>query len=724
MNEIIMKNGIFYMNGKRTFLLSADYPYYRDDPANWGDRLEKLKAAHIGIVSFYVPWRHHAVNGRIDFTGETRPNRNVKAFIRLCAEKGLLALLKPGPFIHAETDYGGLPDFVSPEQAEAIDPMLNGRGERRKWHKELPAPTDPAFEGMVRDWFGIVDRELIRPNAYPAGPIVALQILNEGVYSDAQHEVTDYDYSVSSKARFRQFIERKYGSIASYNEAHRTEFADYEEIEPPAAPGNVEKEEDLLAYLDWAEYQSDYMRRLYEEWGAAIRTELPYILNLNPPHDRPEGYDDWFNRLEIEKFAGQNYGYTNWIGVVSHDASAFNRYLLLTKRGRGPNLEENWGFSKLYDYRYRYTAIPFFQTVMAVAGGATGYNIYTAVGTDQWDDGIDTMQEKPYPDCSPIGETGELTPKYRSMKLLNRYFARFGEELLGCESPMPVAWGVYNGYAQLACWGMDERIAKLGRRPAHVGKDGFDRFQAAVRSVNMDYAMLNLADGAPSAERYPVLALAGGFFMAEQVQRDLAAYVRSGGKLALVGDVPALDERMRPCATLREALFGEAPPKDGVYAVGTGAVAYREANLLAAEGSSGAFLELLAELGAKPELESDAQVWVHRDGERDISHFFVLGLKEEAWTYRVRHGDVELEVRLPAKSSAIVRVEGGRLAAGVVKGLHEFEQSYAAPQIRCGDRTVEADAPCDLYFERTDSSEPEWEAVGLNPDDEIRVRSL
>jgi len=40
-----MKDGIFYLNKKPVFVTSADYPYYRDDPRNWDDRLKKIKAA-------------------------------------------------------------------------------------------------------------------------------------------------------------------------------------------------------------------------------------------------------------------------------------------------------------------------------------------------------------------------------------------------------------------------------------------------------------------------------------------------------------------------------------------------------------------------------------------------------------------------------------------------------------------------------------------------------
>jgi hypothetical protein len=43
-------------------------------------------------------------------------------------------------------------------------------------------------------------------------------------------------------------------------------------------------------------------------------------------------------------------------------------------------------------------------------------------------------------------------------------------------------------------------------------------------------------------------------------------------------------------------------------------------------------------------------------------------------------------------------VANGKLSAGIVKGIHEFEQSYVAPIIRSGQETVNASEPCDLFF--------------------------
>jgi beta-galactosidase len=111
-----IRDGIARIHGQNRFLNSTDYPYFRDDARNWSDRLDKLKALGHEFITCYFPWRHHEIeidgSRRFDFTGETAPNRDVIGFLKLCQEKSLKVIAKPGPFVHAELNYGGLPNWV------------------------------------------------------------------------------------------------------------------------------------------------------------------------------------------------------------------------------------------------------------------------------------------------------------------------------------------------------------------------------------------------------------------------------------------------------------------------------------------------------------------------------------------------------------------------------------------------------------------------------------
>ena len=75
MREAKAIDGSFLIDGSKTILLCADYPYYRDSAENWKDRLEKLKNLNINVITCYIPWRHHLVNfssDTYDFEGKNR----------------------------------------------------------------------------------------------------------------------------------------------------------------------------------------------------------------------------------------------------------------------------------------------------------------------------------------------------------------------------------------------------------------------------------------------------------------------------------------------------------------------------------------------------------------------------------------------------------------------------------------------------------------------------
>ncbi|HWI62863.1 MAG TPA: beta-galactosidase [Symbiobacteriaceae bacterium] len=649
------KRGVLSLNGEPQFLLSADYPYYRDDVANWRPRLRALKELGIPAVTFYVPWRHHEVDGALDFTGRTQPNRNVVHFLELVKEEGLLAIVKPGPFIHAETDYGGLPDHLAD-----LELIRDSDGNPRPWHLNLPAPLGASFTEKTLAYFEACLSAVVKPFMYPEGPVYALQVLNEGMFSEGNRWLTAYDYSESSLAEYR----RRFGPAAVA--PRRWE-----------APGSLQ---DVLPYLQWGRYQGDYMAELYQRFGAPLAaTGLPVLTNQNPAYEDPLGMDWWLTRINPERWPVAHYGFTNWIGVVSHNEDCFNRYLLLCKRQPGPNLEENWGFSKLYDSRYQYTVIPFFQTVLAIAAGATGFNVYTGVGTAHWDDHLDSKMERPYPDSAPIGADGTLDPKAETLRLLAAYLGRYGQEIVTAKRNAPVAWGIYPAYAAVAGWGgSDADWTRLGVKPPRCGARALENFQRTMGLQSRDYHLVNIEEAAdldPAA--YPTLVLCGGFFMDRATQERLLRYTRAGGRLILLHDMPLLDDAMQPCTVLRD-----------------GGVALTLAENPFEHGAAPAFLDLLDSLGVHRTLETDSpetRAWV-LTAPNGAEHYFVLSLAPEPGLRRA--GPVT--VHLPGRSAAILRVAGGVLTDALIKGVNDCDGSLAVPFAEAGGVRIGADRPCDL----------------------------
>ena len=100
----------FWIDGRRVWLVSGSIHYFRVPSALWHDRLLKAKRAGLNCISTCIPWNlHEPVEGQWALTGDL----DVRAFVKLAGELGLYVILRPGPFVGADCDFGGLPSWLT-----------------------------------------------------------------------------------------------------------------------------------------------------------------------------------------------------------------------------------------------------------------------------------------------------------------------------------------------------------------------------------------------------------------------------------------------------------------------------------------------------------------------------------------------------------------------------------------------------------------------------------
>ena len=76
----------------------------------WRHRIRMAKAMGLNTIAAYIFWNHHEeTEGRFDFT---TGSRDIARFIRIAQEEGMWVLLRPGPYVCAEWDFGGLPPYL------------------------------------------------------------------------------------------------------------------------------------------------------------------------------------------------------------------------------------------------------------------------------------------------------------------------------------------------------------------------------------------------------------------------------------------------------------------------------------------------------------------------------------------------------------------------------------------------------------------------------------
>lgn len=99
----------FTLDGKPFVIRSGEIHYPRVPRAYWRDWFKKARAMGLNTITTYVFWNlHEPTQGKFDFTG----NLDVAEFVREAGREGLYVIVRPGPYICTEWDFGGLPSWL------------------------------------------------------------------------------------------------------------------------------------------------------------------------------------------------------------------------------------------------------------------------------------------------------------------------------------------------------------------------------------------------------------------------------------------------------------------------------------------------------------------------------------------------------------------------------------------------------------------------------------
>ncbi|MFW6597285.1 glycoside hydrolase family 35 protein [Propionibacteriaceae bacterium Y2011] len=169
-HTITVADGHLVRQGRPHRVLSGALHYFRVHPQQWRQRLELLRAMGLNCVETYVPWNlHEPRQGEFDFAGLG----DLERFLDLAAEVGLDAIVRPGPYICAEWDAGGLPIWLLADESVPL------------------RCADPRFLSAVDRWFDVlIPRIAVRQTTH-GGNVIMVQVENEyGSYG------SDRDYLV------------------------------------------------------------------------------------------------------------------------------------------------------------------------------------------------------------------------------------------------------------------------------------------------------------------------------------------------------------------------------------------------------------------------------------------------------------------------------------------------------------------------------------------------
>ncbi|MDT7797782.1 MAG: beta-galactosidase [Actinomycetota bacterium] len=158
MPEFAIGDTDFLLDGRPFRILSGALHYFRVHPDLWADRIDKARRMGLNTIETYVPWNAHAPEpGTFDVSGGLDLDR----FLRLIADAGMYAIVRPGPYICAEWDNGGLPAWLF------RDPEV---GVRR---------FEPRYLAAVREYLTRVFEVVVPHQVDRGGPVLLVQVENE-----------------------------------------------------------------------------------------------------------------------------------------------------------------------------------------------------------------------------------------------------------------------------------------------------------------------------------------------------------------------------------------------------------------------------------------------------------------------------------------------------------------------------------------------------------------
>ena len=164
-------NKRFLLNGEPFVVKAAEIHYPRIPQPYWEHRIKMCKALGMNTVCIYVFWNiHEQREGQFDFTG----NNDVAAFCRLAQKNGMYVIVRPGPYVCAEWEMGGLPWW-----------LLKKKDIRLR-------EQDPYFMERVKIFEQKVGEQLAPLTIQNGGPIIMVQVENEyGSYGENKPYVSE-----------------------------------------------------------------------------------------------------------------------------------------------------------------------------------------------------------------------------------------------------------------------------------------------------------------------------------------------------------------------------------------------------------------------------------------------------------------------------------------------------------------------------------------------------
>jgi beta-galactosidase len=151
-------NGQFAIDGQPIEIIAGEMHPSRIPWQFWEDRIKKARAMGLNTVSVYIFWNQlEPAEGQFNWEG----CNDIRRFVKLCGDNGLWVTLRPGPYVCAETEFGGYPAWLL------------------KHHDIKVRTDDPQFMQYCATYMKALHDQIGDLQVTHGGPILMVQIENE-----------------------------------------------------------------------------------------------------------------------------------------------------------------------------------------------------------------------------------------------------------------------------------------------------------------------------------------------------------------------------------------------------------------------------------------------------------------------------------------------------------------------------------------------------------------
>ncbi|WP_132210482.1 beta-galactosidase [Kribbella steppae] len=564
------------VDGVPRILMAGEVHYFRLHREDVADRLDKLAAAGCDVVASYMPWIvHETASGDVDLTGATSEYRDLTGFLDLAAERDLLVVARPGPFVMAELKNEGVPFRIYRDHPDAVPLGWDGKPASSATLDYL----EPGYLAEAERWYAAIMPVLAERLATVGGPVAAVQLDNEvGMLSWVTNTPELTDRTLADLAGWAERTWGRKGSIDRYG-------ADPDDTERWAewwraggTDAGTEVQQLALHHDLGAHHRDRYARYLLRLRDVAVQhgvDGVPFLVNLHGTYaGRGRTFPIGISQLSkayagVPQMTSGSDHYMRDLTVENlPDLYVMNAFMAAVHDADQPitSLEFEAGTGD-YGEDMSWLTSPEtteLKTRLCVAQGNRLINYYLFAGghnpplDEPVGDGNDRIAftGERHGFAAPVDPEGRLSETYPGTVSAVRA-VRGSEHLLAGmdEEYDDVVLGYVPDHYLTEYHHPDSAVrrSQVGELERYRGMGPRDILARALLLGGYSFGAVDLSS-AELDPAGPAVALATPPVLGHSIQERLAAFVRAGGRLLLHGRMPVVDDDGSPCTVLADSL--------------------------------------------------------------------------------------------------------------------------------------------------------------------------